>query len=143
MRVAIWISDVLINLTLWTIPTAALATALMLLAQMSAGKASADPTQPNLWIPCLANLSQVCRKFRVRELSLVGAKLARAGDEKEIELLVEFESDARVDYPAFLRLQADLCELAGRTVCLVHKRADGPVAPMVTGPEAQILYAAA
>jgi predicted nucleotidyltransferase len=142
MRVAISMSDVLI-LILWTIPTAAFATAFMVLAELSPGKASADPTQPNLWISGLANLSQVCRKFRVRELSLIGARLVPAGDEKEIELLVEFEPDAMVDYPAFLRLQADLCELAGRTVYLVHNRADRPVAPRVTGPEGRVLYAAA
>ncbi len=142
MRVAIWMSDVLI-LILWTIPTAALASAFMVLAELSAGKVSADPTQSNLWIPGLANLSQVCRKFQVRELSIIGARPSPAGDEKEIELLVEFEPDAKVDYPAFLRLQADLCALAGRTVCLVHKRADRPVAPRETGPEAQVLYAAA
>jgi predicted nucleotidyltransferase len=141
MRVAIWMSDVLI-LILWTIPTAALVTASMLLAKLSAEKASEDPTQPNLWIPGLANVSHVCRKFRVRNLSLLGAKPSRAGDEEEIELLVEFEPDARVDYPAFLRLQADLCALAGRTVCLVHVRADRPVASRVTRPEARVLYAA-
>ena len=135
-------SDVL-TLVLWTIPTAALATAFMVLAELSEGKPSADPTQPTLWIPGLANLSQACRKFQVRELSLIGVRLSPAGDEKELGLLVEFEPDAKVDYPAFLRLQADLCALAGRTVYLVHKRADMPVAPRKTGPEAQVLYAAA
>jgi predicted nucleotidyltransferase len=142
MRVALWMSDVL-NFILWTIPTTALATASVLLAKLLAGKASEDLTQPNLWIPGLENVSQVCRKFQVRDLSLIGARPSRAGDEKDIELLVEFEPDARVDYPAFLRLQADLCALAGRTVCLVHKRADGPVASSATGPEARVLYAAA
>ena len=133
----------MLTLILWTVPTTALATAFMLLAELSAGKASVEPTQSNLWIPCLPNLSQVCRKFQVRELSLIGTRPVPAGDEEEIELLVEFEQDAMVDYPAFLRLQAELCELAGRTVCLVHKRTNGPVASQVTRPEAQVLYAAA
>src|ERR1700675_4953265 len=104
MRVALWMSDVL-DFILWTIPTTALATASVLLAKLLAGKASEDLTQPNLWIPGLENVSQVCRKFQVRDLSLIGARPSRAGDEKNIELLVEFEPDARVDYPAFLRLQ--------------------------------------
>jgi predicted nucleotidyltransferase len=133
----------MIILLLWTIPAAALVTAVIHLAELSPGKPSADPTQSNLWIPGLADLSQVCLKFRVRELSLIGAKPSPAGDEKEIELLVEFEPDAKVDYPAFLRLQADLCTLAGRNVRLVHNRAVGPVAPRTTGPQTQVLYAAA
>jgi predicted nucleotidyltransferase len=130
-------------LILWTVPATALATAFMLLAELSEGKAAEDPTEPNLCIPGLANLSQVCRKFQVRELSLIGVSPSRAGNGEAIELLVEFEPDAKLDYPAFLRLQADLCTLAGRTVCLVHRRTDGPVPPRATEPEAQILYAAA
>jgi hypothetical protein len=134
--------DVLI-LILWTIPTAAIATASCLLIELSPKNVSGDPTQPTLWLHGLGDVSQVCRKFQVRDLSLIDGELSVAGDETEIELQVEFEPDARVDYPAFLRLQAELCALAGKTVCLLHKRADRPVASSVTGPPARVLDAAA
>ncbi len=129
----------------WAIPIAAFVAAFAVMAKeavRSAGKGSAGPT-PDLLVPGLANVSKVCHKFRVRELWLIGAMSSRVGDEKELELLVEFEPDAKVDYPAFLRLQADLSAIAGRPARLVHKRADWHAAPAVTGPEARLLYAAA
>lgn len=68
-------------------------------------------------------ISEVCRRHRVRELALFGSALRsdfRA--ESDVDLLVEFEPDAQVGMLALARVQRELSEVLHRQVDLVPKR---------------------
>ena len=65
---------------------------------------------------------ELCRRYRVRELSLFGS--AAAGDmrpDSDIDLLVEFLPEAHADLVDHAGLMLDLSELLGRSVDLVSK----------------------
>ena len=63
-------------------------------------------------------LADICRKFRVRRLSLFGSvERGDFTDQSDVDVLVEFESGARVGL-AFFSLQQELTELIGRRVDL-------------------------
>ena len=68
-------------------------------------------------------LAEVCRRYHVRELSLFGSVLRddfRA--ESDIDVLVEYEPDARVSLFDMSDLRYELIDLFGREVDLVSKR---------------------
>ena len=91
----------------------------------------------------LAELTKVCRRYRVVELSVFGS-VARgeADSSSDVDLLVSFEPDAKVTLFTLAELQAELAELLRRPVDLVPK--DG-LKPAIRGEvlaEARTLYAA-
>lgn len=68
-------------------------------------------------------IAELCRKNRVRELSLFGSR-AR-GEEKpgsDYDLLVEFLPNAEIGLIEYSRMQIDLSDLLNSKVDLVSKR---------------------
>jgi uncharacterized protein len=71
----------------------------------------------------IQDIADVCRQYHVRELSVFGS-VARgeARSDSDVDLLVEFEPEAKVDYFTFFDLEERLAELLNRPVDLVSKR---------------------
>jgi uncharacterized protein len=60
-----------------------------------------------------------CARNQIRKLSLFGSVLTnRFRAESDVDMLVEFEPDARVGYLALARMERELGELIGRKVDL-------------------------
>lgn len=71
-------------------------------------------------IDILKTNHSVLDEFSVKSISVFGSVVR--GDERpdsDVDLLVEFEPDARIGFFAFARLQRRLSELLGRPVDLV------------------------
>jgi uncharacterized protein len=89
------------------------------------------------------SLHRLCREFHVRELLLFGSALrADFPEESDLDLLVEFEPDAKVGFLTLSRLQRELSALAGRRVDLVPKRGLKPAIRAEVLGQARLLYAA-
>jgi len=90
-----------------------------------------------------ALLAEVCRRYGVKELSLFGsAARGELRPESDIDVMVEFEPEARIGLIAFESLVSDLEVLIGRQVDLVTKRGLKPwVRPEVL-KQARVIYAA-
>jgi hypothetical protein len=75
----------------------------------------------------LALFQDELKKFSVKDIYLFGS-FAReeAGDESDLDILVEFEPEAQIGLFAFARLRRQLCELFGREVDLVTPDAIHP-----------------
>lgn len=59
-------------------------------------------------------LAEVCRRHRIRRLSLFGSVLkGTARPDSDIDLLVEFEPDARPTYFTLARIELELSPLLG------------------------------
>jgi hypothetical protein len=88
-------------------------------------------------------LAELCRRYGVTELSLFGSAVRGAmGPESDIDVLVEFDSAARIGIFKFESLVEGLEALVGRKVDLVTKRGLKPwVRPEVLR-EARVIYAA-
>jgi uncharacterized protein len=88
-------------------------------------------------------LADLCRLYRVRELSLFGS--AARGDmrpDSDIDLLVEFLPESEVDLVDYAGLMLDLARLLGRKVDLVSKNGLKPLIRASVLEEARLLYAA-
>lgn len=71
-----------------------------------------------------AALIEICRKWKVRELSLFGSALRDDfGPESDLDFLVEYAPDARWDAFDFLDMKFELEARLGRPVDLVEKAA--------------------
>ena len=69
-----------------------------------------------------AQLADLCRRYKVRELSLFGsAARGEMRPDSDVDLLVEFLPDAQVDLVDYAGLMLDLTRLLGRKVDLVSK----------------------
>lgn len=67
-------------------------------------------------------INTLCRKHRVRELSLFGSALSnRFTGSSDIDLLVEFEADVKIGFLKLAQLQNELSDLFNRHVDLVPK----------------------
>jgi predicted nucleotidyltransferase len=88
-------------------------------------------------------LAEIARRYRVRELSLFGSILRDDfHDGSDIDVLVEFEPDARIGYFGLARLQRELEEVFGRRVDVVSKNGLKPLIRQAVLDSAQILCAA-
>ena len=90
-----------------------------------------------------ANLADLCQRYRVRELSLFGS--AARGEmraESDIDLLVEFLPNAKIDLVEYAGLMLDLSKLIGRKVDLVSKKGLKPLIRASVLKESRLLYAA-
>lgn len=68
-------------------------------------------------------LAELCRRRHVRELALYGSVLREDfRDGSDIDVLVEFEPDARISLFDLIGLQQDLADAFGRKVDLVERR---------------------
>jgi predicted nucleotidyltransferase len=89
------------------------------------------------------NLADLCRRYRVQELSFFGS--AARGEMRpasDIDMLVEFLPDAGIDLVDYAGLMLDLCHLLGRKVDLVSKNGLKPLIRASVLQEARLLYAA-
>lgn len=86
----------------------------------------------------------LCRKWRIRELSLFGSALREDfRPESDVDLLVVFERDAPWDLWDLTAMEAELQELFGRKVDVVEKRAlKNPFRRFEILTTRQVLYAA-
>jgi predicted nucleotidyltransferase len=67
-------------------------------------------------------LQALCRKWRVRELSLFGSVLREDfGPGSDVDVLVSFEDDAPWSLWDLISLRDELCELFGRRVDLIER----------------------
>ena len=68
-------------------------------------------------------LQALCRRWKIRELSLFGSQARDdAGPDSDVDLLVEYEPAADWSLLDTARLRAELAELFGRPVDLVRER---------------------
>lgn len=89
------------------------------------------------------SIAAVCRRYGVRQLSVFGC--AARGDmrpESDIDMLVEFDPDARIGLVKFVSLAEDLESLLGRKVDLVSKRGLKPWLRQPILSEALVVFAA-
>jgi predicted nucleotidyltransferase len=87
-------------------------------------------------------LAQVCRQYRVKELSLFGS--AARGEMRpgsDVDLIVEFEPGARVGLIQFETLADELKALLGREVDLVTRRGLKPWMRAQALKDARAIYA--
>jgi len=90
-----------------------------------------------------AGLAGLCRRYRVRELSLFGsAARGEMRPDSDIDLLVEFLPNADVGLVEHAGLMLDLARLLGRKVDLVSKNGLKPRIRSSVLRDAQLVYAA-
>ncbi len=89
------------------------------------------------------SLTALCRRYRVRELSVFGsAARGELRPDSDIDLLVEFLPDAAVDLVDYAGFMLDLSRLLGRKADLVSKKGLKPIIRASVLQEARLLYAA-
>ena len=87
--------------------------------------------------------ADLCRRYRVRELSLFGsAARGETRPNSDIDLLVEFLPNAEVGLLEHAGLMLDLAQLLGRKVDLVSKKALKPFIRESVLADARLVYAA-
>jgi predicted nucleotidyltransferase len=87
-------------------------------------------------------LTQICRSYHIRSLSLFGSRLHRdETDNSDIDLLVEFDKDHIPGF-SFIRLQEELGTLFGCTVDLHTPMSLSPYFRDTVVCEATRMYAA-
>lgn len=91
----------------------------------------------------LDEIGNLCRRYQVRELALFGSAVrGRAGPESDVDLLVEFEPQARVGFLMLARLARELSVLLKRRVDLVPKDGLNPRIRAEVLAQAEVLFAA-
>ncbi len=71
-----------------------------------------------------AVLAAFCRKWRIRELSLFGSALRDDfGPDSDLDFLVSFEPETRLDLFDLIEMRDELARTFGRPVDLVEKEA--------------------
>ena len=76
----------------------------------------------------LADISQLCRRYQVMNLSVFGSALREDfGADSDVDLLVQFEPEARIGLMTYARLQRELSEVIGRPVDLVARNGLKPL----------------
>lgn len=90
-----------------------------------------------------ARLADLCRRYRVRELSFFGsAARGEMRPDSDIDMLVEFLPDADIDLVDYAGLMLDLSRLLEKKVDLVSKNGLKPRIRASVLQQAQLLYAA-
>ncbi len=88
-------------------------------------------------------IADICRRYQVKELSVFGS--AARGDlrpDSDLDLLVEFQPEARIGLFKFAEMEEELTALLGRKVDLVTKPGLKPwIRPHVLH-DARVIYAA-
>jgi uncharacterized protein len=73
-------------------------------------------------------IASFCRRNRIQRLAFFGSVLGeRFGPDSDVDVLVDFEPDARVGFMSLSRMQRELVELLGRPVDLVPREGLKPV----------------
>src|SRR5262249_18345603 len=90
-----------------------------------------------------SQIVEICRRYRVRELSLFGsAARGELRPDSDIDLLVDYFPDARPSLLDLADMQNELSDLLGRNVDLGVKPALKPRLKERILAEAQVIYAA-
>ncbi|WP_427365524.1 nucleotidyltransferase family protein [Candidatus Caldatribacterium saccharofermentans] len=90
----------------------------------------------------LQAIEAFCRRHRIRRLSLFGSAVrGDFGPESDIDVLVEFEPDARVGFLQLSRMQRELAEIFHRPVDLVPRPGLKPLIREEILKEEVVLYA--
>ena len=98
--------------------------------------------EPQIAIP-QDKIVAFCRRNQVRTISLFGSVLREDfSPDSDIDVLVEFEPEARVGFMALGRMRRELAELLGRQVDLVPRDGLKPLIRDNVLDSAQVLYAA-
>ena len=86
---------------------------------------------------------EFCQRNRIRTFSLFGSILREDfGPDSDVDVLVEFEPEARVGFMALGRMKRELADLLGRHVDLVPRDGLKPLIRDNVLDSAQVLYAA-
>ncbi|MEA2594317.1 MAG: uncharacterized protein QOF01_786 [Thermomicrobiales bacterium] len=89
-------------------------------------------------------IADICRRYRVSELSIFGSVLRENfRPDSVVDLLVEFEPDARIGFIELGRLEQELEDLLGRKIDLRTKRSLRPELRDEILRSAPVLYEAA
>ena len=95
----------------------------------------------NIDIP-LDELTEICCRYHVRELGVFGSALRDDfRDDSDIDLLVEFDPEARFGLFTVFALRNDLSDLLGRTVDLGEKHSLKPAVRDNVLTTLQVVYA--
>ncbi len=87
-------------------------------------------------------IEELCKKNKVRELSLFGSRArGESSESSDYDLLVDFEPNSGISLFEFSRLQIDLEEALGKKVDLVPKPGLKPLIRDSILSEAEIIYA--
>lgn len=88
-------------------------------------------------------IADFCRQHHIRELALFGSVLRDDfGPDSDIDILIEFDPEARVGYQRFFRLQDELTRLLGREVDLFTPNSLKPFARESATQSKAVIYAA-
>ncbi len=87
-------------------------------------------------------LAEICRRYHVLELAVFGSVLREDfRDGSDIDVLVEFDDDARIGFFEMARLQRELAAHFGHKVDVVPKGGLNPVIRQPILDAAVVLYA--
>lgn len=99
-------------------------------------------SQPRLPIPT-AEIADFCRRHRIHHLGLFGSVLRDDfRPDSDVDVLVEFEPEAKVGLMALSQMQRELSELIQRPVDLVLRQGLKPVIRASVLASEQVVYAA-
>jgi len=99
-------------------------------------------TEPQIPIP-QDKVIDFCQRNQIRRLALFGSVLREDfGPDSDVDVLVEFESEARIGFMALGRMQRELADLLGRKVDFVPRDGLKPQIRDTVLDSAQVLYAA-
>jgi predicted nucleotidyltransferase len=88
-------------------------------------------------------IADFCRRHRIRWLALFGSALRDDfGPESDVDILVEFEPQARLGLMAYASIQRELSELLQRPVDLVTRDGLKPLIRQAVLEDAEVIYAA-
>jgi uncharacterized protein len=97
---------------------------------------------PGVEVPT-AEIARICERFEARELAIFGS--AARGEMQatsDVDLLVEFQPDAKIGLLRFAELEEELAATLGRRVDLVSKGGLKRAIRSRVLAEARVLYAA-
>lgn len=87
-------------------------------------------------------IAAFCRRHQIREMALFGSVLRDDfGPQSDVDVLVEFQSEARIGYLGFFRLQDELADLFGREVDLFTPNSLKPFARETAMQTKSVIYA--
>jgi predicted nucleotidyltransferase len=87
-------------------------------------------------------IDDFCRRHQIRWLALFGSVLRDDfGPESDVDVLVEFEPQARLGLVAYASIQRELSELLGRPVDLVTRDGLKPLIKQAVLDSAEVIYA--
>ena len=88
-------------------------------------------------------LMDICKQHQVRELALFGSAVrGELRPDSDLDILVDFEPEARIGFMTLGRMARELSELLGRRVDLVPKEGLKPAIRAAVLAEAEALFAA-